>query len=96
MTEQQLQSKIIKHAKLNGWLYIKTIKLSESGHADLIFFKDGKTIFIEVKNVTGGVKSELQIYRQKQFQNAGFIWEFCNSLEQFKELINDTSRSNKV
>jgi len=87
MTEQQLQSKIIKHAKLNSWLYIKTIKLSESGHADLIFFKDGKTIFIEVKKSTGGVNSELQLYRQKQFQNNGFIWEFCNNLEQFKEII---------
>ena len=87
MTEQQLQRKIIAYAKLNGWMYIKTIKLSESGHADLIFFKDSKTIFIEVKNATGGVKSELQIYRQKQFQNEGFIWEFCNNLDQFKEII---------
>lgn len=87
MKEQQLQSKIIKHAKLNGWLYIKTIRLSESGHADLIFFKDGKTIFIEVKKTTGGVNSELQIFRQKQFQKAGFIWEFCDNLSDFKELI---------
>ena len=67
--------------------YIKTIKLSESGHADLIFFKNGKTIFIEVKKSTGGVSSELQLYRQKQFQNNGFIWEFCNNLDQFKKII---------
>jgi len=87
MREQQLQSKIISYAKASGWLYIKTIKLSESGHADLILFKDGKTIFIEVKKSIGGVSSELQIYRQKQFQNAGFTWEFCNNLDQFKEII---------
>ena len=87
MREQQIQRKIISYAKANGFLYIKTIKLSESGHADLIFFKDGKTIFIEVKNATGGLKSELQIHRQKQFRKAGFIWEFCNNLEQFKEII---------
>ena len=87
MREQQIQSKIIAYTKANGFLYIKTIKLSESGHADLIFFKDGKTIFIEVKKSTGGVNSELQIHRQEQFQKAGFTWEFCNSLEQFKEII---------
>jgi len=87
MREQQIQSKIIAYAKANGWLYIKTIKLSESGHADIILFKDGKTVFIEVKKSTGGVNSELQMYRQKQFQKAGFTWEFCNSLEQFKEII---------
>jgi len=89
MREQQIQSKIISWAKANGWLYIKTIKLSESGHADLIFFKDGKTVFIEVKKSTGGVNSELQIHKQKQFQKAGFTWEFCNNLEQFKKLINN-------
>ena len=88
MREQQIQSKIIAYAKANGWLYIKVIKASESGHADIIFLKDGKTIFIEVKKSTGGVKSGLQIYRQEQFQKAGFIWEFCNNLEQFKKIIN--------
>jgi hypothetical protein len=31
--------------------------------------------------------SESQIHRQKQFRNNGFIWEFCNNLEQFKEII---------
>ena len=67
MTEQQLQSKIIAHAKSKGWLYIKTIKLSESGHADIMIFKNGKTIFIEVKKSKGGVSSELQKIRQKQF-----------------------------
>lgn len=87
MTEQQLQSKIIAYAKSQGWLYIKTIKLSESGHADVMLFKDGKTIFIEVKKTKGGVSSELQKIRQKQFREAGFIWEFVNDYEQFKKTI---------
>jgi len=86
-TEQQLQSKIIAYAKLKNFLVIKTIKLSESGHADLILFKDGVTIFIEVKKAKKGVKSELQLYRQKQFRKAGFIWEFIDNFEQFKELL---------
>lgn len=87
MTEQQLQRKIITYAKSQGWLYIKTIKLSESGHADVMLFKDGKTIFIEVKRSKGGVISELQKLRQKQFKNAGFIWEFVNDYDEFKKII---------
>ena len=87
MTEQQLQRKIISYAKSQGWLYIKTIKLSESGHADIMLFKDGKTIFIEVKNSKGGVSSELQKIRQRMFREAGFIWEFVNDYEQFKKII---------
>ena len=87
MTEKQLQTKIIAHAKSQGWLYIKTIKLSESGHADIMLFKDGKTIFIEVKNSKGGIKSELQKLRQKQFRDAGFIWEFVNDYDEFKKIL---------
>jgi len=86
-SESQVQRKIIAYAKANGWLYIKTIKLSESGHADVILFKNGKTFFIEVKKSTGGVNSELQLYRQKQFRAEGFVWEFINDFEDFKKLI---------
>lgn len=86
-SESQLQRKIITYAKSQGWLYIKTIKLSESGHADIMLFKDGKTIFIEVKRSKGGVISELQKLRQKQFRNAGFIWEFVNDYDEFKKII---------
>ena len=87
MTEQQLQTKIIAHAKSQGWLYIKTIKLSESGHADIMLFKDGKTILIEVKNSKGGIKSELQKIKQRMFRDAGFIWEFVNDYDEFKKII---------
>lgn len=88
-SESQLQRKIITYAKSQGWLYIKTIKLSESGHADIMIFKNGKTIFIEVKKSKGGVSSELQKIRQKQFIEAGFIWEFVNDYEQFKNIIDE-------
>ena len=87
MQESKLQSKIINYAKLKGWLYIKIIKASESGHSDLMFFKNGITLFIEVKKTTGGVKSELQLYRQKQFRATGFVWEFVDNIDKFKELI---------
>jgi hypothetical protein len=91
ISESKLQSKIINYAKQKGWLYIKTIKLSESGHADVILFKGGITLFIEVKKSIGGVKSELQLYRQKQFRSAGFTWEFIDDFDKFKLLINENN-----
>lgn len=86
MTEQQIQSKIKKYAENKGWIVIKTIKLSESGYPDLFMFKDGKTIFIEVKK-QGGIVSPLQELRQKQLRRHGFICEIIYSLEQFKNEI---------
>ena len=88
MKEQFLQTKIINYAKSQGWLYIKIIKASKAGHSDLIFFKGGMTIFIEVKKEKTGVKSELQLYQQQQFRDENFIWEFVDSLQSFKEMLN--------
>lgn len=85
-TEQQIQTEIIKYASLNNWLVVNTIKLSISGMPDLFLFKNGTTIFIEVKNETGK-QSELQKVRQRQLQKQGFICEVIRSIDQFKELI---------
>jgi Holliday junction resolvase-like predicted endonuclease len=86
MTEQQIQSKIKKYAESKGWIVIKTIKLSEAGYPDLFMFKDGKTIFIEVKK-QGGIISPLQELRQRQLREQGFTCEVIDNLEQFKNEI---------
>jgi hypothetical protein len=85
-TEQQIQSKIKKYAEGKGWIVIKTIKLSEAGFPDLFMFKNGKTIFIEVKK-KGGIISPLQELRRKQLMQQGFVCEIIYSLEQFKNEI---------
>lgn len=90
ITEQKIQSKIKKYAESKGWIVVKTIKLSSAGFPDLFLFKNGKTIFIEVKK-ENGIISPLQILRQKQLQKENFICEFCYSLEQFKTIINETT-----
>jgi hypothetical protein len=85
-TEQQIQSKIKKYAEGKGWIVIKTIKLSEAGFPDLFMFKNGKTIFIEVKK-QGGIVSPLQELRQRQLREQGFTCEVIDNLEQFKNEI---------
>jgi Holliday junction resolvase-like predicted endonuclease len=86
ISESSIQGKIIKHGKKNGWIMIKTIVLSENGYPDIFCFKNGITIFVEVKNETNKL-SELQKVRQEQLKSQGFICEVARSLEEFKKLI---------
>jgi Holliday junction resolvase len=76
MLESKIQSKIIKKLELNGYFVIKLISTNKNGIADIIALKDGKTIFIEVKQPSG-VLSELQKLRIKQLRDLGFeckVW----------------------
>lgn len=82
MLESLIQKKIIDHAKKHGWFVVKTIKLNIAGMPDILLFKAGQTIFIEVKTEKG-VQSELQKLRQSQLRAQGFVCEVVRSLEDF-------------
>jgi Holliday junction resolvase len=70
MTEQQIQSKIIKHFESKGFFVLKLIKTNKNGIPDLIAIKENRTKFIEVKK-PGGVLSELQKYRIRELRKIG-------------------------
>jgi hypothetical protein len=86
MSEQELQSKCIKYAKLKGWHVLKVIKCNISGFPDCTLFKDGITIFVEFKS-DKGTQSELQKYQQKLLENQGFKYYLVNNLIYFKEIL---------
>ena len=89
MTEQQIQTKIIKRLKKEGWYVIKLIKTSVSGIPDLIAIKENETIFIEVKR-PDGVLSELQKVRIKELRNRNIkVKVLCGVEQEFKELKTD-------
>jgi Holliday junction resolvase len=76
MLEQKIQTKIIKKLEADGWLVLKLIKLSKSGYPDLLLLKNGKTMFIEVKQ-PNGILSEIQKFRIKEITELGFqckVW----------------------
>ena len=83
--EQVLQSKIKKHLVKNGWLVIKTIQLSENGFPDLFCFRDGVTVFIEVK-AKGKTPTELQLYRLDELRKHGFTALWTDNFESVLEL----------
>jgi len=71
MTEQQIQSKHIKHLEAQGYYVIKLIKTNKNGIPDLVAIpKDSDAMFIEVKTPTGRL-SELQKYRLKELSEHG-------------------------
>ena len=65
------QTYLINEYKAKGYIVLNVIKLSDSGYPDLFLFKDGKTIFIEVKEKTDTLK-KLQKYRIDQLIKQGF------------------------
>ena len=70
MTEQQIQSNIIKRLELHGYYVVKLIKTNKNGIPDILAIKDGKARFIEVKTKQG-VLSELQNEVINQLKNKG-------------------------
>ena len=89
MKEQDLQTKIKKRLKSDGWLVVKTILMSESGYPDLFAFKKGITIFIEVKK-PNGVRSKIQEYRINELKKQGFTAEFIDSMEGLENMLLNT------
>lgn len=76
MSEQKIQSKIIKRLEQEGWFVLKLIKTNKSGIMDLLAVKENRTIFIEVKQEHGKL-SEIQKYRINELRAKGietYIW----------------------
>lgn len=81
MTEQQIQSKLIKDLESKGYYVIKLINTNKNGIPDLIAIpKDSDVEFYEVKRPTGKV-SKLQEYRLKELRNHGIKVEVHKGIE---------------
>lgn len=71
MTEQQIQSQIIKQLEAEGYYVIKLIRTNKNGIPDLIAIpKDSDVLFVEVKRPDGRL-SKLQEYRQNEIKSYG-------------------------
>jgi len=65
------QTKVKDKLKKEGWTVLKTIKLSDSGYPDLFCFRNGVTMFVEVKEGKDTLKP-LQKLRIDQLIKEGF------------------------
>ena len=84
--ESDIQKKIINYLKNEGYLVVKTIVLNVAGYPDIFAFKNGKTLFVEVKNEKGKV-SDLQQHRINSLRQQGFDVIISRSIEDFTETL---------
>lgn len=71
MTEQQIQTKLIKELEDKGYYVIKLVKTNKNGIPDLIAIpKNSDVEFIEVKRKDGKL-SKLQEYRIRELTKHG-------------------------
>ena len=76
MSEQLIQSKIIKELESNGFFVVKLIKTNKNGIMDLLAVKENRTVFIEVKQESGKL-SEIQRYRLNELRTKKiecYVW----------------------
>lgn len=65
------QTKTKNYFKGKGYKVLKLVRLSENGYPDLMLLKNGKTVFIEIKEEKDTLK-ELQKARIDELINNGF------------------------
>lgn len=71
MLESSIQKQIRKSLEKEGWIVIRPITLSENGFPDLFCFRNGRTVFIEVKR-PGQKLRKIQEYQKRRLEKAGF------------------------
>ena len=84
--ESSIQTAINKLLTENRWFVVKIMMASKNGIPDLMAIKNGKTIFIEVKNEIGKL-SKIQEYRIKEMQEHGAEVIVARSKEEIKHYL---------
>jgi Holliday junction resolvase len=69
--ESKIQSNIKAKFERAGWMVVKLLQTNCNGIPDLMCLKNGKTIFIEVKQ-PGREPTDLQRYRHAELISKGF------------------------
>lgn len=71
MRESDIQKQIMQKLTGAGWLCIKLMQTNWNGIPDVMALKNGKSVFIEVKQ-PGKTPNDLQKYRHEKLRGQGF------------------------
>lgn len=80
MKESQLQTKIKKKLEQHGWLVIKLIQTNWNGVPDLLCFRKGNTIMLEVK-AEGETPKPLQVQRIETLNKVGIHARYVDCIQ---------------
>lgn len=70
MREQQIQSKLINQLRIGGYFVIKLVTTNINGIPDMLAIKNGKIMFVEVKQ-KGQKPRKLQLYWLRKLKEYG-------------------------
>ncbi len=88
MGEQYIQGSIARNMRTEGWQVFNTTVVSPGGFPDLIAFKAGDTVLVEVKDVTGRL-SPIQIEQHNRLMADGITVWTVKSWEEVKCLLKE-------
>lgn len=84
--ESSIEKSVVKYARDNGWLVLKI--QHARGWPDRVFFKDGKTLFIEFKAPNGKL-SKMQTIMIGKLKDSGMDVFIVNDKALGKVVIDD-------
>ncbi len=89
--ETRLIARVRKQAKADGWLSFKWhgSGYSQAGVPDVVFMKDGRTIWIEFKASGGGVVTLIQKAIQQDILDHGGECYVCWSFDDAMIVLDD-------
>jgi Holliday junction resolvase len=71
MTEGDIQARIMKRLRAEGYYCIKIVQATASGLPDIVALKPDEVLFVEVKR-PGERTSRIQRYRHEELRAQGF------------------------
>lgn len=96
MSEARLQSRCVKHARIEGCIAVKTDANSKAGMPDIMFLYDGRVLFIEFKNPNGkGRLRPMQVMVIDELIDLGFDVEVVDNWSVFREILSNFITSPK-
>lgn len=93
MSEQQIQSKILKYLTDQGYYAVKVISANKAGTPDILACVHGHFIAIEVKSEKGRI-SPLQSYHLLKIRDAGGEAWVVRSLEELEDKLLTIRKTN--
>jgi len=88
MLEKTIQSQILNRLKNSGWFAFKTIISNKAGMPDIYCVRQGRHVWIEVKQANGRT-SPIQDHIHNELKQQGAEVYIIKSLEELDNVLND-------
>lgn len=82
--ESVVQRKIISQLKKAGWIVDKPVNRSHKGFPDITAYRNGETVFVEVKR-PGGKTTKLQDFWIRTLNKNGFLAIVIDNWKELKK-----------